>query len=269
MGFDIIGAVNSGYPELKTQGWVDFNGDKMKGENEELRDANHNGTIGDELDYHAFVEANAQYIQKTIIDIDDVVAANIAALNDEDAEFRRGAVVVLGSLKDPRAVPALSAVALMDREILVRYTAIYQLGEMGDLQAVPALIEALIDDDFLTIRATSLAMLESIDLPEAKAELADLKERYKNRDFFWRQYAQEALVKIGAPAVDFLIAGLTHKNGHVRENVAQALGKIGDPKALDALKDIRGDGLFNLADLNRDVVKAADEAIEKIEARMK
>ncbi len=52
-----------------------------------------------------------------------------------------------------------------------------------------------------------------------------------------REKAVEALVQIGAPAVEPLIAALTRKNrwGRVAAGAAQALGEIGDPRAVEPL----------------------------------
>jgi hypothetical protein len=45
----------------------------------------------------------------------------------------------------------------------------------------------------------------------------------------------DALVKIGAPAVDPLIAALKDPNSTVRDNALTALGRIGDPRAVEPL----------------------------------
>ena len=43
------------------------------------------------------------------------------------------------------------------------------------------------------------------------------------------------LVRIGQPAVEPLLAVMSNKDPHIRAGAARALGKIGDPRALDAL----------------------------------
>ena len=61
-------------------------------------------------------------------------------------------------------------------------------------------------------------------------------------------------MKIGAPAVEPLIAALRDKDWHVREGAAEALGWIKDPSAVEpligALKDkltwgVKGDKIVN------------------------
>ena len=63
--------------------------------------------------------------------------------------------------------------------------------------------------------------------------------RYR-KDKGVRQAAAEALVKIGAPAVEPLIAALKDESFSVRQAAAEALGKIGAPAVeplIAALKD--------------------------------
>ena len=57
-------------------------------------------------------------------------------------------------------------------------------------------------------------------------------------DSYIRRYAAEALGEIGDQrAVDPLIAAPTDTNEYVRSNAARGLGKIGTPEALVAVSD--------------------------------
>lgn len=56
-----------------------------------------------------------------------------------------------------------------------------------------------------------------------------------------REATLQALVEIGAPAVDPLIAALNDKNVNIRRFAAGILGDIGDPRAADALVDALND----------------------------
>ncbi len=67
----------------------------------------------------------------------------------------------------------------------------------------------------------------------------------------------EAIVNLGLPAVDPLIAALKGSNRDVRRAAAEALGKLGDKRAADPL-------IATLKGSNTDVLKAAAEALEKI-----
>ncbi|HOK97463.1 MAG TPA: HEAT repeat domain-containing protein, partial [Candidatus Paceibacterota bacterium] len=70
--------------------------------------------------------------------------------------------------------------------------------------------------------------------------------------------AEEALVNIGSKAVDKLIEALVGSDDEkIRRNVTLALGKIGDPKAVDGL--IRA-----LGDTDCSVIRNAEEALVNI-----
>jgi len=79
----------------------------------------------------------------------------------------------------------------------------------------------------------------------------------KDGDQGIRRSATEALVKIGAPAVEPLIAAF--KDQDVRKYVARALSRIGDPRATEPLS-------AGLKDQNGDVRTAAAEALGHIGA---
>jgi len=196
MGFDVIAAMNAEYPTLKSQGWVDFNQNGKKDENEEINDVNGNGRVGDEDDYYAFVGANAQHIRREIID--GAVDSNIAVLEDEDQELyaRKAAAWALGEIKDSRAVEPLIN-ALEDWYKFVRNAAVEALVKIGE-PAVEPLIAAWKDKNFAR-------------------NLSDIFDAYRA--------VAEVLAKIGEPAVGFLIAALKDENWYIRNAAAWALGE--------------------------------------------
>ncbi|MFZ0962033.1 MAG: HEAT repeat domain-containing protein [Terriglobia bacterium] len=57
----------------------------------------------------------------------------------------------------------------------------------------------------------------------------------KGKDFAKQKEAVQALIKIGAPAVEPLIAALTDSRDYVRENAMDALAGIKDPRAIEPL----------------------------------
>ena len=70
-----------------------------------------------------------------------------------------------------------------------------------------------------------------------------------------RQAAAEALGQIGDPrAVEPLVLSLSDENGEVRRAVAEALGQIGDPRAIEPL-------LFMLGDKDRSERRAVQEVL--------
>jgi HEAT repeat protein len=88
----------------------------------------------------------------------------------------------------------------------VRAEATMALGELRNAKAIEALTLALLDDSPL------VAM-----------------------------NAADAIAKIGAAAVEPLIASLEHRRAGVRRGAARALGQIRDPRATEALKRVAGD----------------------------
>ena len=132
---------------------------------------------------------------------DEGIKGPIEALGHNDKAFRQFAAVVLGKIKDPRAVEPLIA-ALKDADSGVRGKAVVALGKIGDSRAVDPLITALKD--------------------------ADNSVRTKTAD---------ALVKMGPPAVDPLINTLRDPDSCVWERALEVLVRIGPP-AVGSLTDI-------------------------------
>jgi HEAT repeat protein len=136
----------------------------------------------------------------------------------------------LGVIKDLRAVEPLIA-ALRDEDPDVRSSSADALGEIGDSRAVEPLVAALKAKE------------------DAKRHPGDWGD--KNNDFEARKRAGYALERIGAPAVEPLIAALKDKlpdadRRHLqrqgrgdelmaREIEAKALSRIKDPRAVSAL----------------------------------
>lgn len=113
--------------------------------------------------------------------------------------------------------------ALKDEDAEVRWAATRFLGEIGDERVVEPLIQALKD--------------------EGK-----------------RIGAVMYLRKIGEPAVGALIQALRDKHHHVRETAADALGEIGDARAIESLSELERHA-------KRELREAAKEALEKIKAK--
>jgi HEAT repeat protein len=76
-------------------------------------------------------------------------------------------------------------------------------------------------------------------------------------DWGVRQSATEALVKIGPPSIEPSLKALRDENGDVRKSAAEALGKIGDKRAIEPL-------IKALGDENGDVRESAAEVLGKI-----
>jgi len=119
-------------------------------------------------------------------------------LRSSDTATQTGAVFVLGTLKDRRAIPALLEIMEGDSKPEVRLSVIQALGSIGDPASVPAISKTLRED------------------PKVQRE------------------AVKALVKIGGkPAIEALVEALNQEE--TRLAAVQGLGEIADPEAKPSL----------------------------------
>jgi len=185
------------------------------------------------------------------------VPALTKALTSSKNNVRSAACTVLGKIGDPSAVPALIACldqwdiseaaanalvqigkpavpalieALTSPSNPVRIAACTALGQIGDPAAVPKLMKHLQDPAF-NVRIAACTALGQIGDPSAvPALIASLDDRDIS------EAVTNALVQIGKPAVLALIEALTSPSNRVRRAACTALGEIGDPDAVPALR---------------------------------
>ena|ERR1700733_4418221 len=153
----------------------------------------------------------------------------IMMLKSDDKDGRRIAASALGPMQDPRAIDALISAFAERDEVLRRYVAT-SLGEIGDARAVAALIQALADPDEAVEWNATASLGEIKDsraiLPLAKV-LNNLDEQVHSRT-----EAADALAKIGDPAaVNALIEAATAENNSVKWHAARALLSLDRPAA--------------------------------------
>jgi HEAT repeat protein len=151
-------------------------------------------------------------------------------LEDEDWQVRE-MQKALGKIKNPEHTSP--DVALEDKTAFVRGKAAWALGEIKDPSSVPSLIKTMGDEDFFvpgqSVQALSENALIQIGTPSVEPLIASMKED----DNRIRRGAAHALCKIGnRRAVGPLIEALKDENLEVRKNAAQALGEIQDPVAV-------------------------------------
>ncbi len=195
----------------------------------------------------------------------DVVGSLMARGNDIP-EVLLSTVVVLGNLGDARAVEPL--ITVLTREAVkdwpqdwrwlasgsaedpwVREAVARVLGKLGDTRAVEPLI-ALLKEEDLKVHLSAARALERLGYKPATAE-ARVTFLLAKRD--WKQLAQEA-----PEAVDTLIACLKDDKQWVRRNAAEALGVLGDERAVEPLLVLQEEA--NYADLQ----EAASEALGRL-----
>jgi HEAT repeat protein len=164
----------------------------------------------------------------------DPVAEQIAALRDEDWAIREEAAVLLGRLKDSRAVLPLVSI-LKDRDRSVREAAMAALASIGE-PSVEAVGGCLADPD-LSVQEAASAVLASIADDRV---LEPLLRALRSSDWIVRMHATKALGRLKHPdSVPALIPLLQDKVKAVRAEASSALAAIGDaaiPALLDALR---------------------------------
>jgi HEAT repeat protein len=144
----------------------------------------------------------------------------IAALKDERQDVRSAAASALGTIGDARAVQPLID-ALADNSFHVRNAAACSLGHLKDSRAVNPLIAALKGDRAL--RSTAARALGQLgDNRAVKPLMAFLGKGGLDS----QESVTLALVEIGEPAIEPLIAAVGSRNFYVRWHAAFALRKI-------------------------------------------
>jgi hypothetical protein len=185
---------------------------------------------------------------------------------------------LVGGTQSPidKEINDLKKVLNRNNDVKDQINAIKKLGELKAKSAIDALVKVAMGE---TINTQSTDMMGSLQarlnigslrdaVAEALGEIGDAKAITPlialmkapdsgSCDIF----AKMALIKIGEPSVLPLIAALNINDLSVRQKAAQALGEIGDKRALDPLKRV------GESDDNPYVRGSAIESIEKIEKK--
>lgn len=163
--------------------------------------------------------------------VKDEIDIQIDLLADPDWVVRREAVITLGEMGDERCVEPLAR-ALRDGDWQVREVAIEAMGHVGS-PAVETLLKLLRDWE---VRKYAIAALGKI---RDERVLDPLMLQLRNDEF--KDDAIDALVALGAPSVEKLIAALRDKDENVRKCAVLALGRIKSNEAIDPLIQMLSD----------------------------
>lgn len=159
----------------------------------------------------------------------------LSALNEEKGKrwaLRRFRLVkALGATEDSRAVEALSKVLRTDRSAEVRDVAVVALGRIGDPAAVPAVKDALKDPE------NGWGAIRSLGLLRDRSSVEWFIGFLSADDPLTREFAADALGAIGdRGATPALIAALDDAKWGVRQSAARALAKLEDPEAIEPVR---------------------------------
>jgi HEAT repeat protein len=179
--------------------------------------------------------------------------AILAAEASKPAELSRvQKIIEAGLLKDTQAAAGLIG-SLKDQDPEIRYWAADALGKIGSASAVPALIAAL-RDPLDAVRMSACVALGDLKAREALPDLIDLvtgkTPSGKGYSLFIPQdvgavqwMAARALGRIGDPrAVEPLMNALGKSGGDLGVYIAEALGDLGDRRAVPILVEAAKSG---------------------------
>lgn len=215
------------------------------------------------------------------------VDALIAALKDKDQGVRQWVAEALGVFKDPRSIPALISVLADDDHHSGAQRVTSALASFGSVAIEPLLVALKDDDPKVRLGAVSAIRIiiyrekdqrvfepllvalndtnEDVRV-EAAWALGDIKDAraidpliaMTKRSDRSQSSAVDALGMIGnAKAVPILCDLLNDESDWIVKSAAEALGRIGDPKAADALYALR-------ANTNRELRAAAGIALTRL-----
>ncbi|MCU1266877.1 MAG: hypothetical protein JWM21_3195 [Acidobacteria bacterium] len=196
----------------------------------------------------------------------------LPALADPSPMVRATAAYALSALPAEESVPALVPL-LNDKDEFLRQQVCYALGAARSRAGVAPLIERLTMDQFDSVRAAAVVALGQIGDESAVVALAEVlslrssapaagKKRKSEKNEFILRAAAKSLGEIRSRAgVPVLIEALSNEAtaGDVRREAARALGLIGDPAALPALRAAAAEGDAHLS-------QTASEALRRIAA---
>jgi len=192
------------------------------------------GSLSPEQQAEAAAEATPELVtQVPVVEekVKDEVEIQIDLLKDKDWFRRKDAAITLGEMGDERAISPLIT-ALRDAEWNVREAAQDALAQIGP-PAVEPLIKALREYQIKTFVIQVLGKIKD------ERVLDPLMAQLRNEEF--KDVATKALIEVGLPAVERLMAVMNDKDKHVRKHVVTALGEIGVPEAVEPLIDATRD----------------------------
>lgn len=218
----------------------------------------------------------------------DVKAAGdalVKAINDSQAPVRYAAMRALGSIREARAVQALTEQFAFYAKGEGAWAALDALAQIAHASSVPLFKERLTDKDEFLRRASAEGLARAGDTSQVSAlemavgndpsEMARaamtfaLQKSGKNYlprlvEFLAHEKAAAQvagyMLELGPSIAPALVPHLQDPSDAIRANVATILGEIGGPDTIAALQPLT-------ADRDKDVIQAATHAIERIKMK--
>ena len=168
-------------------------------------------------------------------------AALVDAAKDKDSRVRREAIRALGAFKDPKLADLFAKIINSDPSYFAIAEAARALGQTGAPHAFDVLTDAMKLESWQgTIRAGVLGGLAATGT--ARALEAGLKYASPGNQTGVRSAAFQVLAQAGKGndrALEALVSALKEKSTQIKFNALQALGRLGDQRAIPALEELR------------------------------
>jgi HEAT repeat protein len=165
-------------------------------------------------------------VEETLMGMEHQIALDplIQALKDKNGDIRKRAAEILCRIGEPAVMPLIQV--LEDEDRYIRYGSAESLGIIGDERAVKPLIHTLKDKDSY-VRLEAAGALDSMGWKSVGGEDCAY---YLIAKAEWKD-----VIGMGKPAVLPLIQTLKEGESDLRYEAAEALGEIGDKRALEPL----------------------------------
>jgi len=166
-------------------------------------------------------------------------------LKHPNPNLRQRAMLELVKVRDENTIPRL--MSILDQEnVLYRRAAVKALGAIG-AEVVPFVVESLLNSDNATVRSSCAKALAQVvaNHPEVlmpEEGIQGLKQALNDPNPIVNIPAAMTLGEIGSPVFDILVETLhTTENLAVAVAILNALGSMGDPRAVEVLTKLSND----------------------------
>jgi HEAT repeat protein len=193
-------------------------------------------------------------VEEILVNLDDLFARSIVTCHLENDKVNQDEIIILlGTLKSKDSLGLITN-KITDKNLTD--TVLWAFGTIGAAESIPEIMKFLGDEAHGFEAAIAISRMEHQEktIPLLLNALDEPNETLKKN----AAYALFSIaIEYKRMPVERLIQHLNNKSPEVREYMALALGEIGDPQALEALKKAA-------KDKNRAVREAASRAILEI-----
>jgi bilin biosynthesis protein len=166
-------------------------------------------------------------------------------LRHPNPQMRERAMIAIVSTRDEQTIAQLMA-ALGAEDVVYRRAAVKTLGAIG-MDAIPAVTEQMLHSENDTVRASCTKAMAQIAVSHPNITfppegIEALRKALEDPYPVVQIASVMSLGEIGMPAVDTLLTALkTTDNVAIALTIANTLGSIGDPRAVDVLRELIAD----------------------------